>query len=52
MMGIVCLAGDGIGPEVMASAVETIRALAPELELQHELIGEAAIQAAGDPLPQ
>ena len=48
---IVCLAGDGIGPEVMAEAVRVLAALPLELELADHLVGGAAIDAAGDPLP-
>jgi 3-isopropylmalate dehydrogenase len=48
---IVCLAGDGIGPEVMVVAQRVLRALAPDLELEEHLFGAAAIRATGDPLP-
>jgi len=49
---VVCLPGDGIGPEVMASAERVLRALAPDLELETHLLGAAAIRAGGDPLPE
>ena len=48
---VVCLPGDGIGPEVMAEAVRVLAALPLELELAEHLVGGAAIDAAGDPLP-
>jgi 3-isopropylmalate dehydrogenase len=48
---IVCLPGDGIGPEVMAAAQRVLRELAPELELEEHPFGAAAIRATGDPLP-
>ena len=52
---IVLLPGDGIGPEVTAEAELLIKAVAQahgvQLELQTELIGGAAIDASGDPLP-
>ena len=48
---IVCLAGDGIGPEVMAEALRTIAALPLELEVAQYAFGGAAIDAFGDPLP-
>lgn len=52
---IVLLPGDGIGPEVTAEAELLINAVAQahgvKLELQTELIGGAAIDASGDPLP-
>ena len=52
---IVVLPGDGIGPEVTAQAVRALRALADkhgfQVDLQEALIGGAALDAAGDPLP-
>ncbi|GIU94832.1 MAG: 3-isopropylmalate dehydrogenase [Gaiellaceae bacterium] len=48
---VVCLAGDGIGPEVMAAAQRALRALAPDVELEERLFGAAAIRAVGTPLP-
>jgi len=53
---IVLLPGDGIGPEVTAEAELLIKAVAQahgmNLELRTELIGGAAIDASGDPLPE
>lgn len=53
---IVLLPGDGIGPEVTVEAELLIRAVASDydvvLDLQTELIGGAAIDASGEPLPQ
>ena len=53
---IVLLPGDGIGPEVTAEAELLIKAVAQahgvSLELKTELIGGAAIDATGDPLPE
>ena len=55
MPTIAVLAGDGIGPEVTAEAELLIRAVAETfnvgIELQTKLIGGAAIDAVGDPLP-
>ncbi|MCP4245623.1 MAG: 3-isopropylmalate dehydrogenase, partial [bacterium] len=52
---IVTLPGDGIGPEVMAEAVGVLSAVAGrfghELSFQDHLIGGAAIDAGGHPLP-
>jgi 3-isopropylmalate dehydrogenase len=48
---IVCLPGDGIGPEVMAVAQRVLRELVPDLELEDRSFGAAAIRTAGDPLP-
>ena len=53
---IVLLPGDGIGPEVAAEAGLLLTALADQhelkLEIHTELIGGAAIDATGNPLPQ
>ncbi|MGH8122782.1 MAG: 3-isopropylmalate dehydrogenase [Rudaea sp.] len=52
---ITVLPGDGIGPEVTAAAVAVLRAIATryghEFEFDEQLIGGAAIDAHGDPLP-
>jgi 3-isopropylmalate dehydrogenase len=50
-MRVVCLPGDGIGPEVTAAATRVLGALLPGLELSEHLIGGAAIHATGEPLP-
>jgi 3-isopropylmalate dehydrogenase len=48
---IACLAGDGIGPEVMKEAARVLAVLAPDLELEDHLLGGDALAAHGDPLP-
>lgn len=52
---IAVLAGDGIGPEIVAEATQVLRAVAQlegfSLELRDALIGGAAYDAAGHPLP-
>jgi 3-isopropylmalate dehydrogenase len=48
---VVCLPGDGIGPEVMAEAVQVLRALPLELELTEHDFGGIAIDRHGVPLP-
>ena len=52
---ITLLPGDGIGPEVVASARQVLECAADRfghrVEFREELIGGAAIDAAGDPLP-
>jgi 3-isopropylmalate dehydrogenase len=48
---VVLLAGDGIGPEVMAVARRVLAALPLELEVEEHAFGGAAIDAAGEPLP-
>jgi 3-isopropylmalate dehydrogenase len=46
---VVCLPGDGIGPEVMAEAVRVLMALG--IGFQEEPFGGAAIDQYGKPLP-
>jgi 3-isopropylmalate dehydrogenase len=52
---ILVLPGDGIGPEVTAQAVKALRAVAAnsgaQFEMADGLIGDAALHAEGDPLP-
>ncbi|MBU6234616.1 MAG: 3-isopropylmalate dehydrogenase [Alphaproteobacteria bacterium] len=48
---IVLLPGDGIGPEVMAEAVKVIKALELDITFEEKLVGGAAIDATGSPLP-
>jgi 3-isopropylmalate dehydrogenase len=52
---ITLLPGDGIGPEIMAVAVDVLNIVAKQdnlqLEFQTALIGGAAIEATGEPLP-
>jgi 3-isopropylmalate dehydrogenase len=49
---LVCLPGDGIGPEVMNEARRALAVLAPELELEERPFGAKAIRDTGDPLPK
>ena len=54
-MKIAVLAGDGIGPEIVAQAVRVLKALAADglrLELEEAPFGGAGYDAHGDPLPQ
>jgi 3-isopropylmalate dehydrogenase len=52
---ILVLPGDGIGPEIVAEAVKVLESLQAnhglEIELDHGLVGGAAYDAAGSPLP-
>ncbi len=52
-MKIAVMGGDGIGPEVTAEAVKVLKIVAGDtkLELVDAPIGQAGIDAAGDPLP-
>src|SRR5438874_418734 len=51
MRTVVCLPGDGIGPEVMREAQRALEALGLGLELVDRPFGGAAIRSHGDPLP-
>jgi 3-isopropylmalate dehydrogenase len=51
MTKIVCLPGDGIGPEVMAAARPVLEALPLELEFEERPFAGRAILDLGDPLP-
>jgi 3-isopropylmalate dehydrogenase len=52
---ITLLSGDGIGPEIMAVAVAVMKAVGQQFDIrfdfQDALIGGAAIEAVGEPLP-
>jgi 3-isopropylmalate dehydrogenase len=50
-MKIAILAGDGIGPEIIAQAVKVLQALRLPIELASAPVGGAAIEASGHPLP-
>ena len=51
-MKIAVLPGDGIGTEIMAEAVKVLHALELPLELETALVGGAAYEALGHPLPE
>jgi 3-isopropylmalate dehydrogenase len=48
---IAVLPGDGIGPEVCAEAINVLKALNLDLDLDHGLVGGCAIDATGKALP-
>ncbi|NWF58573.1 MAG: 3-isopropylmalate dehydrogenase [Fischerella sp.] len=52
---ITLLPGDGIGPEIMAVAVDVLKVVGKKFDIQFEfqevLVGGAAIDATGEPLP-
>ena len=53
-MKIAVLPGDGIGPEIVAQAVNVLQRLAQDglkIEMEYAAIGGAGYDAAGDPLP-
>ncbi len=49
---VAVIAGDGVGPEVTAEAVKVVRALRSDINFQEALIGGAAYDATGNPLPK
>lgn len=54
-MNIAILAGDGIGPEIVAQAVRVLNALKSDglnITLEHGLIGGCAVDATGEPYPE
>lgn len=55
-MRITVLEGDGIGPEIVEQALKTLRTLCEigniSLELDYQLLGGAAIDKTGGPLPE
>jgi len=54
-MKIAVLPGDGIGPEIVAQAVNVLQRLAQDglkVEMEQAPIGGAGYDAAGDPLPE
>lgn len=52
---IVALAGDGIGPEIMAAGLQVLAAIAEKIgfdyQIEEKAFGGAGIDAAGHPLP-
>ncbi len=51
-MKIAVLAGDGIGTEITAEAVKVLKALSMPFEMEEALVGGAAYDAHGHPLPE
>ncbi len=51
-MKIAILPGDGIGTEIVAQAVRVLEALDLKLETEQALVGGAAYEAHGHPLPE
>ena len=54
-MKIAVLAGDGIGPEIVAQAIRVLDVLVKDglkIELETALFGGAGFDASGDPLPE
>ncbi|HKA38511.1 MAG TPA: isocitrate/isopropylmalate family dehydrogenase, partial [Burkholderiales bacterium] len=54
-MKIAVLAGDGIGPEIVAQALRVLKVLQRDglkLDLEEAPYGGAGVDALGDPLPE
>ncbi len=51
-MKIAVLPGDGIGTEIVAEAVNVLKALDLKIEMETALVGGAAYEAYGHPLPE
>jgi 3-isopropylmalate dehydrogenase len=51
-MKIAILPGDGIGTEIVAEAVKVLEALDLKFEMEQALVGGAAYEAHGHPLPE
>ena len=51
MPKVAVLPGDGIGPEIVAEAVRVLQVVAPDIELTEAMVGGAAYDATGHPLP-
>ena len=54
-MKIAILAGDGIGPEIVAQAVRVLEALKSDglkFEMESGLLGGCAVDATGEPFPE
>ncbi|ART49048.1 3-isopropylmalate dehydrogenase [Acidovorax carolinensis] len=51
-MKIAVLPGDGIGTEIVAEAVKVLKALDLKFEMESALVGGAAYDAQGHPLPE
>jgi len=49
---IALLPGDGIGPEVAQAARQAIDACGVDIDWQEFAVGQAALEAVGDPLPE
>lgn len=48
---VAVLPGDGIGPEVIREAVRVLTSVRPDVEVEEALVGGAAYDAIGHPLP-
>lgn len=49
---VTLIPGDGIGPEITAATIKVLEATGIAWNFDHQLGGMAAVEAAGDPLPE
>ncbi|EDS72401.1 isocitrate/isopropylmalate dehydrogenase family protein [Anaerofustis stercorihominis] len=52
MKNVTLIYGDGIGKEVMSSAVEVIKATGADINFEEEIAGLEAVEKYGEPLPK
>ena len=52
VMKIAVLPGDGIGTEIVAEAIKVLKVLDLPFEMETALVGGAAFEAHGHPLPE
>ena len=52
LIPVTLIPGDGIGPEIMESAIEVLAALGAPFEWDKQFAGLAGFEAKGDPLPE
>ena len=52
VMKICVLPGDGIGPEIMAEALNVLEALDLKFEIEEAQLGGCAVDATGNPYPE
>ena len=52
LVPVTLIPGDGIGPEIMESAIEVLAALGAPFEWDRQFAGLAGFEKKGDPLPE
>ncbi len=52
MYRVTLIRGDGIGPEIVAAALEVVEATGVKIEWEETVAGEEAVEKFGDPLPE
>ena len=49
---VTLIPGDGIGPEVIAAAIEVVAAAGVNITWDRQVAGAAAVEAGGEPIPE